>query len=76
MKKEEKTPEEAIEQAKEIAKTGTVEEKENFVEWCCDALDYLSYQLPIGNKETIEAYNVVKAQYYAYLKELTQKQGE
>lgn len=67
--------ERAVEQAKEIARTGTTEEKEDFVGWCCDALKYLSCQLSIGDKETIEAYNAVKAQYYAYLKEYTKKQG-
>lgn len=57
----------AIEQAIEIAKTGTKEEKENFVAWACTAINWFSSQF---NEESRTGLKVVEAQYEAYLKAL------
>lgn len=62
---------EAIKQAQEIAQHGTVEEKENFVNWVFYMLDYLSNQYAItGYSADKKRLSVVKAQYNAYLKAL------
>lgn len=55
------TFEQAIKQAQYIAICGTVDEKEEFVSWCNYVMRAL---LQMGN---IRAFNIVKAQYHAYL---------
>lgn len=57
----------AINEAIEIAKTGTTEEKENFVTWACMAISWFSSQFDEESKQGLEA---VEAQYKAYLKAL------
>lgn len=58
---------EAINEAKNIAKHGTTADKENFVEWASEALQWLSYQ---GDKKGVEA---VSTQYKAYLNALKEQ---
>lgn len=58
----EMTMEEAIEQAIDIAKNGTKDEQEAFVEWACSALRWLSLQ---GDSQSCE---IVSKQYKAYLR--------
>lgn len=53
--------ENAIRQAEEIANNGTEGEKEEFVEWASEALQWLSYQ---GD---IDGLHAVELQYKAYL---------
>lgn len=57
----------AINDAIEVAKTGTTEEKENFVTWACMAISWFSSQFDEESKQGLEA---VEAQYKAYLKAL------
>lgn len=57
----------AINDAIEIAKHGTTEEKENFVEWACAAISWFSSQCDEKSKQAL---NVVEAQYKAYLEAL------
>ena len=57
----------AINEAIEIAKTGTVEEKQDFVAWACAAINWFSSQF---NEESKNGLKVVEAQYKAYLKAL------
>ena len=57
----------AINEAIEIAKHGTTEEKQDFVAWACTAINYFSSQF---NEESKEGLKVVEAQYKAYLKTL------
>ena len=57
----------AINDAIEVAKTGTTEEKENFVSWACAAINWFSSQF---NEESKRGLKVVEAQYKAYLKAL------
>ena len=57
----------AINDATEVAKTGTTEEKENFVSWACTAINYYSSQF---NEESKQALQNVMAQYKAYLEAL------
>ena len=57
----------AINDAIEVAKTGTTEEKENFVSWECTAINYYSSQF---NEESKQALQNVMAQYKAYLEAL------
>ena len=57
----------AINDAIEVAKTGTIEEKENFVSWACTAINYYSSQF---NEESKQALQNVMAQYKAYLEAL------
>lgn len=63
----EKEKQQAINEAINIAKNGTKEEKEQFVEWCCAALKWNS---TIISKEAREASALVEAQYKAYLNTL------
>lgn len=58
---------EAIIEAENIAKYGTSGEKENFVEWACETLRWLSSQ---GDKKGVE---IVSAQYKAYLNALKEQ---
>ena len=57
----------AINDAIEVAKTGTTEEKENFVSWACTAINYYSSQF---NEESKQALQNVMTQYKAYLEAL------
>ena len=57
----------AINDAIEVAKTGTTEEKENFVYWACTAINYYSSQF---DEESKQALQNVMAQYKAYLEAL------
>lgn len=57
----------AINDAIEVAKTGTTEEKENFVSWACTAINYYSSQF---NEESKQSLQNVMAQYKAYLEAL------
>ena len=57
----------AINDAIEVAKTGTTEEKENFVSWACTAINYYSSQF---DEESKQGLKVVEAQYKAYLETL------
>ena len=57
----------AINDAIGVAKTGTTEEKENFVSWACTAINYYSSQFDEGSKQALQN---VMAQYKAYLKAL------
>lgn len=57
----------AINDAIEIAKTGTTEEKQDFVAWACTAINWFSSQFNEESKQGLEA---VEAQYKAYLKAL------
>ena len=54
----------AINDAIEVVKTGTTEEKENFVSWACTAINYYSSQF---DEESKQALQNVMAQYKAYL---------
>lgn len=54
----------ALEQAREIARYGSIIEKESFVEWACNSLAYLSLQQDKNGLITVQA------QYLAYLEEL------
>ena len=54
----------AINEAIEIAKHGTTEEKQDFVAWACAAINYFSSQF---NEESKQVLKVVEAQYKAYL---------
>ena len=57
----------AINDAIEVAKTSTTEEKENFVSWACTAINYYSSQF---DEESKQALQNVMAQYKAYLEAL------
>jgi hypothetical protein len=57
--------EKAIAKAEDIAKNGTQEQKETFVAWCCESINYLSSQ---GDNVGV---NLVSEQYKAYLRALT-----
>lgn len=57
----------AINDAIEIAKTGTTEEKQDFVAWVCTAINWFSSQF---NEESKQGLKVVEAQYKAYLEAL------
>ena len=57
----------AINDAIEVAKTGTTEEKRNFVSWACTAINYYSSQF---DEESKQALQNVMAQYKAYLEAL------
>ncbi len=57
----------AINDAIEVAKTGTIEEKENFVSWACTAINYYSSQFNEESKQSLQ--NVI-TQYKAYLEAL------
>lgn len=57
----------AINDAIEVAKTGTTEEKEDFVAWACTAINWFSSQF---NEEGKQGLKVVEAQYKAYLEAL------
>lgn len=57
----------AINDAIEIAKTGTTEEKQDFVAWACMAINWFSSQFNEESKQGLEA---VEAQYKAYLEAL------
>lgn len=58
--------EKALKEAENLAKNGTKEEKERFVEWACDMIRWFSSQ---GDSESV---SVVSAQYNAYLNSLNQ----
>lgn len=64
--------EKAIAAAEELAKTGTTEQKNDFVAWACQGIGYMSAQVAhgCGNAETREALKAIKAQYNAYLETL------
>ena len=57
----------AINDAIEVAKTGTTEEKQDFVSWACTASKYYSSQF---NEESKQALQNVMTQYKAYLEAL------
>lgn len=57
----------AINDAIEIAKHGTTEEKQDFVSWACTAINYYSSQF---NEESKQSLQNVMAQYKAYLEAL------
>ena len=57
----------AINDAIEVAKHGTTEEKQDFVDWACTAINYYSSQF---NEESKQALQNVMAQYKAYLEAL------
>ena len=57
----------AINDAIEIAKHGTTEEKQDFVAWACIAINWFSSQF---NEEGKQGLKVVEAQYKAYLEAL------
>lgn len=57
----------AINDAIEVAKTGTTEEKQNFVSWACMVINWFSSQFDEESKQGLEA---VEAQYKAYLEAL------
>ena len=57
----------AINEAIEIAKHGTTEEKQDFVSWACTAINYYSSQF---DEESKQALQNVMAQYKAYLEAL------
>ena len=54
----------AINDSIEVAKTGTTEEKQDFVTWACTAINYYSSQF---NEEGKQSLQNVMAQYKAYL---------
>lgn len=56
----------AINDAIEVAKTGTTE-KQNFVSWACMVINWFSSQFDEESKQGLEA---VEAQYKAYLEAL------
>lgn len=58
----------AINDAIEVARTGTTEEKQDFVSWACTAINYYSSQF---NEESKQALQNVMAQYKAYLEALS-----
>ena len=57
----------AINDAIEVAKTGTTEEKQDFVSWACTAINYYSSQFDEKSKQALQN---VMAQYKAYLEAL------
>lgn len=57
----------AINDAIEVARTGTTEEKQDFVTWACTAINWFSSQF---NEESKQGLKVVEAQYKAYLEAL------
>ena len=57
----------AINDAIEVAKTGTTEEKQGFVSWACTAINYYSSQFDEEHKQALQN---VMAQYKAYLEAL------
>ena len=57
----------AINDAIEVAKTGTTEEKQDFVSWACTAINWFSSQF---NEESKQSLQNVMAQYKAYLEAL------
>ena len=57
----------AINEAIEIAKHGTIEEKQDFVAWACAAINWFSSQF---DEESKQALQNVMAQYKAYLEAL------
>lgn len=57
----------AINDAIEVAKTDTTEEKQDFVAWACTAINYYSSQF---NEESKQSLQNVMAQYKAYLEAL------
>ena len=57
----------AINDAIEVAKTGTTEEKQDFVSWACTAINYYSSQF---DEESKQALQNVMSQYKAYLEAL------
>ena len=57
----------AINDAIDIAKHGTTEEKQDFVAWACVAINWFSSQF---NEEGKQGLKVVEAQYKAYLEAL------
>lgn len=57
----------AINDAIEVAKTGTTEEKQDFVTWACTMIKCYSSQFNEENKQVLQ--NVI-AQYKAYLEAL------
>ena len=57
----------AINDAIEVAKTATTEEKQDFVSWACTAINYYSSQF---DEESKQALQNVMAQYKAYLEAL------
>ena len=57
----------AINDAIEVAKTGTTEEKQDFVAWACTAINWFSSQF---NEESKQGLKVVEAQSKAYLEAL------
>ena len=57
----------AINEAIEVAKHGTTEEKQDFVSWACTAINYYSSQF---DEESKQALQNVMAQYKAYLEAL------
>lgn len=63
----EKNLQQAINDAIEVARTGTTEEKQDFVSWACTAINYYSSQF---NEESKKALQNVMAQYKAYLEAL------
>ena len=56
-----------INEAIEVAKHGTTEEKQDFVAWACAAINWFSSQF---NEESKHELKVVEAQYKAYLEAL------
>lgn len=65
----------AIQEAKELARHGTSNEKAEFVEWACDSINYLSSQVAngCGDENTALCLKRVKLQYEAYLNELKER---
>lgn len=59
--------ERALMDAIEIAQNGTIEEKENFVEWCAGAIGFWSARAA-WDKEAREHLAEVKEMYRLYLK--------
>lgn len=59
--------EQAIKDAIFVAEHGTKEEKEDFVEWACTAINWLSAQ---PDKESKDKLHIIEAQYKAYLQAL------
>ena len=57
----------AINEAIEVAKHGTTEEKQDFISWACTAINYYSSQF---DEESKQALQNVMAQYKAYLEAL------
>ena len=63
----EKNLQQAINDAIEVARTGTTEEKQDFVSWACTAINYYSSQF---DEESKQALQNVMVQYKAYLEAL------